>query len=78
MGILIEIFIEGFIINILGLYTRFFFFKLLGKNVTIKQLSGNTKKMQDNISQNMANAIIGIIMFVPLSLGVLYVIFSVF
>jgi hypothetical protein len=78
MSFLLEIIIGGFIANTLGLYTRYFFFKIIGRKKTIKYLSGEGKDDRTNVSQNMANTVIGMIVAVPLGVGIAYIYFSIF
>jgi hypothetical protein len=78
MDFFIEIILGGLIANTLGLYTRYFFFKVIGKEKSIKHLSGKGKDDMANVSQNMANTIVGLIVFIPLGFGIVYVIFSIF
>lgn len=78
MDFFIEIILGGLIANTLGLYTRYLFFKVIGKKKSIKHLSGKGKDDMTNVSQNMANTIVGLIVFIPLSIGIVYVIFSIF
>lgn len=78
MDFIIEIILRGFIANTLGLYTRYFFFKIIGKNKTIKYLSGERKDAMTNVSQNMANTVVGLIVFVPLGIGIAYIFYSIF
>jgi hypothetical protein len=64
-----EIIIRYFIANIIstvGLYTRYYFLKLIGRNVSIKQLSWKSKDgpkkdgvTMNNIGQVSVNFIVG-------------------
>mgnify|MGYP000566081027 CR=1 FL=1 len=47
MGILLELFFRGLIVNVLGLYTRYYFFKLIAKEKNIDYLLGD-KVLKDN------------------------------
>jgi len=78
MDFFIEIILRGFIANILGLYTRYFFYKVIGRKKTIKYLSGDGKDDMTNVSQNMANTVIGLIVFVPLGISIAYIFYSIF
>lgn len=69
--ILFEIIFRFFIANIIcmiGLYTRYFFLKLIGRNVSIKQLSWKSKDgpikdgvSMNNIGQLTVNFIVGLV-----------------
>lgn len=78
MDFLIEIILGGLIANTLGLYTRYFFFKIIGKKKSIKYLSGKEKDDMTNVSQNMANTVVGLIMLVPIGVGIAYIFYSIF
>lgn len=77
MDILIEVFFRGLIINFLGLYTRFYFFKLIKQNKTKLYLSGEEKSMNDKtgiITQHVFNVVVGLITFAILSFSIVYII----
>jgi len=78
MDILIEIIFGRIIVRFFGLYTRYFFFFLIGKRKTIKYLSGDTKKDDtSSLSQDFSNAIVGLISFCFIGTGIAYLVFSV-
>ena len=59
--------------RILGLYTRYYFFKLFGMNKSIAYLSGRRKE-EEFYSQDFFNAFIGIVVFLILALIIFFVI----
>jgi hypothetical protein len=82
MNAIIEFFVEiifrGIIVHSLGLYTRFYFFKLFGKKKDIKYLSGEKviKDKINSVQQPFLNAIIGLITFCSLSVLIAYIVYS--
>ena len=75
MDILIEIIFGRIIVRFFGLYTRYFFFFLIGKRKTIKYLSGDTKKDDtSSFSQDFSNAIVGLISFCLIVVGIVYLV----
>ncbi|MGG5487410.1 hypothetical protein [Gaetbulibacter sp. PBL-D1] len=82
MGAILEFFVEiifrGIIVHVIGLYTRYYFFKLIGKKKDLKYLSGD-KVINDKINsvqQPFYNAIVGIITFCALNFSIAYMVFS--
>lgn len=73
---ILEIFLGGFIANVLGLYTRYLFFRLIGKRKSIKYLSGESKDQISNISNNFLNTTVGLIVFLLLFVGIAYLVYS--
>jgi len=63
MEFIIEIIFQRIIIRFFGLYTRYFFFRLIGKKKNIVYLSGDNNKFQEGLSQDFFNALVGIIVF---------------
>ena len=78
MAFLVEIILKELIANVLGIYTRFYFFKLIGKPKSIKYLWGELTK-KDNIrsfEQGMINIIVGVVLFISLSISIAYLAYS--
>jgi hypothetical protein len=75
MEILIEIIFGRIIIRFFGVYTRYFFFFLIGKRKNIKYLSGNTKEHITSLSQDFSNAVVGLISFSFTAIGIAYLVF---
>ena len=73
---ILEIFLGGFIANVLGLYTRYLFFRLIGKRKSIKYLSGESKDQISNTSNNFLNTTVGLIVFLLLFVGIAYLVYS--
>ena len=76
--ILFEIILRGIIANIIGLYTRYYFLKLIGKNVSIKQLSGKGENEIDNFGQVAINIIVGLAVLISAILGIAWIYDSYF
>jgi len=76
MDFFVEIIFRWLIVRILGVYTRYLFFKVFGKVKMIDQLSGNTKLKNNSYSQDFYNAVVGLIVFCLLSISIAYIIFS--
>lgn len=76
MDLFIEIIFRGLIINIIGLYSRYYFFLLIGKKRELKYLegAGSTNKSH-NVSQEMLNGIVGLTIFCLSSVLIAWLIF---
>lgn len=74
MDTLIELFFRVFLVRFIGLYSRYYFFKAIGRPKTRKYLEGYYKN-SDGISQDFFNAIIGILILVILSVLSAYIIY---
>lgn len=61
----------GFISNILGVYTRYIFFKLIGKEKTIEYLRGSSEDEANNVNHSFINTFIGLIVFIPIIVGII-------
>jgi len=63
----------------IGVYTRYFFFKIIGKKKNIEYLRGNSKDPSDNFGQAFVNTLIGFIVFcvVVVSCGYLMYILNI-
>jgi hypothetical protein len=77
MDIIIEIFLRGIIANFFGLYTRYYFFKLIGKPKSIKYLQGRESKDVDTISHHVINVCLGIVVFAIITIPLVYFYFGV-
>nr|WP_320036517.1 hypothetical protein [uncultured Bacteroides sp.] len=75
---LFELFIEGYVANTVGLYSRYYFFWLLGKKKNINYLSGKGKDKINNASQIFFNSIIGLLVLALALLGLFSLYFSIF
>jgi hypothetical protein len=75
---LFELFIEGYVANTVGLYSRYYFFWLLGKKKSINYLSGKGKDKINNASQIFFNSIIGLLVLALALLGLFSLYFSIF
>ncbi len=77
MDLLLELIFRGLIVDFLGRYTRFFFFKAIGKPKTMEYLTA--EKTKDNhkvISQHISNVIIGLLVACGLFFGIAYLGFT--
>jgi hypothetical protein len=75
--LLFEIIFRGLIVNVIGLYTRYFFFKIIGIEKSIEYLSGEKKNNDhQNFSQNVLNGIVGLIVFCSLSVFMAWLVYS--
>jgi hypothetical protein len=67
------------IIRSLGLYTRYCFFKLIGKKRSIDMLSSKLKdddsNLGDNVQQNFYNSAIGIVLFIVLAFLIVSIVY---
>ena len=71
---LFELFLEGYVANTLGLYSRYYFFRVLGKKKSINYLSGKGKDKINNTSQIFFNSIIGLVVLALVLLGFSFII----
>lgn len=78
MDLIIELIFRGLIVNVLGLYSRFYFFKLIGKEKQIDYLLGEKNKNNntESISQHAFNIIIGLIVFAIISFAIAYLVWG--
>jgi hypothetical protein len=71
-----ELVIRHLIVRIIGLYSRFLFFKIFRKkNISLIDLSGK-KGENSEYSQDFYNAIVGSIVFFIISILIAYLVFS--
>lgn len=76
MELFFEIIFRWLIVRIFGVYSRYIFFKIVGRPKTINQLMDDKKSKDNNFSQDFYNAFIGLIVFCLFSIGIAYLIFS--
>jgi uncharacterized paraquat-inducible protein A len=63
MELVFDLFFRRLIINTVGLYSRYVFFRIIGRKKEVNFLSGmNKRSSSGNYSQGFYNSIIGIIM----------------
>jgi len=74
MELFIEIIFRWLIVRVLGVYSRYLFFKIIGKKKSMNDLSGVGRKIES--SQDFYNALTGLIIFCLLSVGIAYIVFS--
>ena len=75
LDFIFEIVFRVFIVRIVGVYSRYFFFKILGKYKTIKYLTGEKDK-SGGFSQDFINAIVGIFITILVLVLLAYLIYS--
>lgn len=61
MDILFDIFIKRLIIRFFGLYSRYIFYKIIGKGKSLTYLSGENRKEINNLNQDFFNALVGLV-----------------
>ena len=63
MEVIIEIIIEEFFIDFLGINTRYYFFRIFKKNIKKESLSANQNEIVSGFAQGFYNFFVGIFMF---------------
>ncbi len=74
MELFVEIIFRWLIVRVLGMYTRWGFFWLIGNKKSMKELSGGKKANQ--VSHDFYNALVGLISFCSIAISIAYIIFS--
>ncbi|NDV57673.1 hypothetical protein [Bacteroides sp. 519] len=59
----------------IGVYTRYFFFKLIRKEKNLEYLRGNSVDPSNNLSHTTINFIVGIAVLCSIILGIAYLLF---
>lgn len=80
MDIFLELFIRNILVHFFGRYTRFYFFKFIGKPKTMKYLKGEFKKKDEynSLSQGLLNGIVGLISLAAFTIIIYYIIYNIF
>ncbi|GEM_PF-4909163 len=60
LELLLEVIIIGFISNILGKYTRYYFLKIIGRERSVEYLSGNSADQSNRVSHGVLNFLVGV------------------
>lgn len=68
-----EIIFGGLIIKFLGLNTRYYFFKIFKKDLKKKDFENSQEDIGAGFSQGFYNFFIGLIVFLILSVGLVYI-----
>jgi hypothetical protein len=77
MDLIVELFFRGLIVDLLGKNTRYLFYKIIGKPKSMKYLtSGKKTDHYEMISQHMSNVMVGLIIFIGISILLVYLIYS--
>ncbi|MBD0833799.1 hypothetical protein G3567_13115 [Psychroflexus sp. YR1-1] len=78
MEIIVELIFRGLIVNVLGVYTRYYFFSLIGQKKSIEYLLGekNRKDSSDIVSQHFFNVFIGLITLAIISFAIAYLVWG--
>ena len=63
MEVIIEIIIKEFLIDFLGISTRYYFFRIFKKNIKKENLSANQNEIVSGFAQGFYNFFVGIFMF---------------
>ena len=63
MEVIIEIIIKEFLIDFLGINTRYYFFRIFKKNIKKESLSINQDEIVSGFAQGFYNFFVGIFMF---------------
>jgi len=63
MEVIIEIIIKEFLIDFLGINTRYYFFRIFKKNIKKESLSANQDEIVSGFAQGFYNFFVGIFMF---------------
>jgi hypothetical protein len=63
MEVIIEIIIKEFLIDFLGINTRYYFFRIFNKNIKKESLSVNQNEIVSGFAQGFYNFFVGIFMF---------------
>ena len=63
MEVIIEIIIKEFLIDFLGINTRYYFFRIFKKNIKKESLSANQNEIVSGFAQRFYNFFVGIFMF---------------
>lgn len=74
MDLFIEIIFRGLIVRVIGMHSRYLFFKLIGNNKSLDDLKGGKGKIESQ--QDFYNAVTGLILFSSISVGIAYIVFS--
>lgn len=69
---LLEIIFGGLITQILGLNTRYYFFKIFNKNLKKEDFQNDQEDIDSSFSQGFYNFSIGLLVFFLLSFGIVY------
>ncbi|KUJ49705.1 hypothetical protein [Chryseobacterium sp. JAH] len=69
---LLEIIFGGLITQILGLNTRYYFFKIFNKNLKKEDFQNDQEDIGSSFSQGFYNFSIGLLVFFLLSFGIVY------
>ena len=63
MEVIIEIIIKEFLIDFIGINTRYYFFRIFKKNIKKESLSANQNETVSGFAQGFYNFFVGIFMF---------------
>lgn len=70
----IDLFYE-LIMDPIGVYTRYFFFKLIRREKSLEYLRGNSIDPSNNFSHTTINFMVGIVVLCSVILGIAYLLF---
>lgn len=69
--------ITGFIVGVIGVYSRYYFLKLIGREKSLDFLSGKNDS-DGGMSQGFVNALVGLPMTCLLFIGIAYLYFEIY
>ena len=70
-----ETILSGFISDILGVYTRYYFLKIIGREKSVKYLWGDSDDEANNVSHSFINTFFGLLVFIPIIIGIVKVMY---
>lgn len=75
--LLLEVIFRGIIVQTLGVYSRYYFFRLIGSKKSISYLTGSKNSSGSmSASQDFFNALVGLIVFCAVAVLIAYIVFS--
>lgn len=77
MDLIFELILRSIIVNGLGLYSRYYFFNMIGKTKSISYLKGEKSRDVDSISQSVFNTVIGLVVLAIISFSMVYFYFGI-
>ena len=75
MEVIIEIIIKEFLIDFLGINTRYYFFRIFKKNIKKESLSVNQNEIVSGFAQGFYNFFVGIFVFSLLVAFIVYLLY---
>ncbi len=76
MGLITELIFRSFLAHFVGLNTRYFVLKVFGFKKSKQYLTGSTSNSTNSFSQNVLNAIVGIVVISLASILIAWLVYS--